>query len=234
MHLLLLSNSTMPGAEYLSWPGQYIADFLQVNKEALFVPYAAVTFGYNEYTTMVQQAFLPLGIKITGLHMVVDKHAALKNAGAIIVGGGNTFALLSRLQEEDLLAAIRQKVLTGTPYIGWSAGANLACPTIKTTNDMPITEPAAFEALNLIAFQINPHYTSQTIAGHGGESRQQRLREFLAMNPEMPVIGLPEGMLLQRTDKRWLLLGNGSEPAVWLQAGKEPCALTSGVVDLPL
>ena len=234
MQLLLLSNSTMPGGEYLSWPRQYIADFLQDNKEVLFVPYAAVTFGYNEYTTMVQQALLPLGIKVTGLHTVADKQTTLAAAGAIIVGGGNTFALLSRLQEDDLLTTIRQRVLAGTPYIGWSAGANLACPTIKTTNDMPITEPASFVALNLIAFQINPHYTSRTIAGHGGESRQQRLLEFLAMNPDLPVIGLPEGMLLQRTDNRWLLQGNGSEPAVWLQAGKEPRTLTNGVVDLPL
>ena len=120
-----------------------------------------------------------------------------KTAGAIVVGGGNTFCLLDRLYKHGLLELIRKRVLEGVPYVGWSAGSNVACPTIRTTNDMPIVEPPSLNALGLIPFQINPHYTDATLPNHGGETRAERLAEFLEMNPGMTVIGLQEGSMLK-------------------------------------
>jgi dipeptidase E len=128
--------------------------------------------------------------------------------------------------ENDLLEVIRQAVNDGTPYIGWSAGANLACPTIMTTNDMPIVEPPTLKALNLIPVQINPHYHELSIPGHAGETRPQRLEEFLIMNPGKRVLGLPEGMLLECTSNGWILKGSGT--AILYEAAKTVRAMESG------
>ena len=131
----------------------------------------------------------------------------MEKASAIVVGGGNTFCLLDRLYQNGLVERIRQRVLAGVPYVGWSAGSNVACPTIRTTNDMPIVEPRSLNALGLVPFQINPHYTDATLPNHGGETRQERLTEFLEMNPGMTVIGLQEGSLLKVEDNGIELLG---------------------------
>lgn len=176
----------------------------------MFIPFAAVTFSYDEYAGAVSEAFDKMGYSVRSIHREKDFRQAVNDAPAIVVGGGNTFALLDALYRHDLVTLIGEKVRWGTPYIGWSAGSNVACPTLMTTNDMPIVSPASFDALNLVPFQINPHYTDFKQAGHGGETRQQRLAEFLAMNPKQRVVGLPEGMLLERDENTLQLKGNGN------------------------
>lgn len=208
LQLLLLSNSTNYGQPYFQWALPYIQDFLKPElQEIIFIPYAAVAFDYNEYEAKVNKAWSNIGRKATGIHHFSDEKAAIEQADAVVVGGGNTWQLLSMIYEKKLLEPIREKVLNGTPYIGWSAGSNLACPTIKTTNDMPVVQPPAFQALNLVPFQINPHYTEATIAGHGGETRAERIKEFITINTT-PVIGLPEGCLLKIQNQQIELIGD--------------------------
>lgn len=205
--ILLLSNSTLPNQPYLGWPKDYIKQFLGDTNEILFIPYAAVGFSYDKYEDMVANSLAEIGIKVTSIHHSADAVAEVRKAKAIFVGGGNTFHLLHELQTKNLIEPIRTKVTNGTPYAGWSAGANMACPSIKTTNDMPIIQPPSFEALNLVDFQINPHYTEKTIDGHGGESRLQRLNEFCAIN-KTAVVCLPEacGILVEGSEMS--LIGN--------------------------
>jgi dipeptidase E len=197
MRLLLISNSTNPGEPYLDYPKLSIYGFLGQNPiRALFIPYAAVTFSYDDYEIRVSERFREIGHDIVSIHRFKDPFKAIRDAAAIVVGGGNTWKLLKALQENNLIEKIREKVYSGTPYIGWSAGANVACPTIKTTNDMPVTEPKSFEAFNLVPFQINPHYLDANPLGHAGETREQRIEEFIEINPEINVLGLREGTML--------------------------------------
>jgi dipeptidase E len=151
-------------------------------------------------------------------------------AQAIVVGGGNTFQLIDRLQREGLIEAIRSRVRAGAAYVGWSAGANIACPTIRTTNDMPIVEPPSFEALALVPFQINPHYTAERIPNHGGETRVERLLEFATANPGARVLGLPEGTMLRVEDSGIQLIGERA--AVLFRADREPQEIFRGAVQL--
>ena len=141
--------------------------------------------------------------------MLIRK-TAVAEASAIVVGGGNTWNLLKMIQDFDLTDIVRQKVRGGTPYIGWSAGSNLACPTIRTTNDMPVVEPHSFEAFNLIPFQINPHYTDANPPGHAGETREDRIREFIEINPGLYVAGLREGTMILMENDQISLLGSKS------------------------
>lgn len=197
MRLLLISNSTNPGEPYLDYPKNKIRDFLGHKPvKALFIPYAAVTFSYDEYEEKVAERFREIGHEIVSIHHFKDNIAAIKEAEAIVVGGGNTWQLLKTIRDNDLIGIVRQKVIAGTPYIGWSAGSNVACPTIRTTNDMPVAEPDSFEAFNLIPFQINPHYTDSNPSGHAGETREQRIMEFIEINPDIFVAGLREGTML--------------------------------------
>jgi len=205
--LLLLSNSRNPGSEYLEHARDDLRGFLGVSPRRLaFVPYAAVTFSWNEYAERVRAAFAPLGHVVESVHED-DPTDVLRHADGIVVGGGNTFRLLEQLERADLLTRIRGRVREGLPYLGWSAGANLACPTICTTNDMPIVEPRSFTALGVIPFQINPHYTNASLPNHGGETRDDRIVEFLALNPKAIVAGLREGSLLRVEGERLALLG---------------------------
>jgi len=197
MKLLLISNSTNAGEGYLDYCKQYIVDFLQQNnvQKILFVPFAAVTFSYDLYQQKVKEKLAPFGIEVDSIHHYSDAKKAVAEAQAIVVGGGNTFHLLKSVQELGLIEAIREKVKGGTPYIGWSAGSNLTCPTICTTNDMPIVEPPSFSAFGLIPFQINPHYLDAHPTGHAGETREQRIEEYMAANPNRFVAGLREGCM---------------------------------------
>ena len=211
MRLLLLSNSTNPGEEYLSWPKEEIQKFLGSQPTtALFIPYAAVTFAYDEYEAKVESRFAELGHHITSIHHAPNPVQAVIEAEAIVIGGGNTWQLVRKMHENKLMEAIREKVLNGTPYIGWSAGSNVACPTLRTTNDMPITDPLSFDTLNLIPFQINPHFTDFHPAGHGGETREDRINEFITLNPDIYVVGLREATLLRRETNQLELVGNRS------------------------
>jgi dipeptidase E len=217
--LLLLSNSRNPGGEYLAHALPAIARMLGPAPQRLaFVPYAAVTMSYDDYAARVREALAPLGHAVESLHEE-DPAEVLREADAIVVGGGNTFRLLERLCALALLDRLRARVGAGAPYIGWSAGANLASPTIRTTNDMPIIEPPSFEALGLVPFQINPHFTDQTIPNHGGETRAERIMEFLLLNRELRVVGLREGSWLRREGTELAL--QGPHPMALFEAGRE-------------
>ncbi|MFC2123947.1 dipeptidase PepE [Bacteroidota bacterium] len=208
MRLLLLSNSTNFGEEYLEYPRKEIQYFLGEGvKEVIFIPYAGVTISYDEYTDRVGKVFEELGYSLIGIHTCNDPLKAITNAESIAIGGGNTFELLNQLYQEELIEPIKVKVHSGIPFMGWSAGSNMACPSIMTTNDMPIAQPPSFTALDLIPFQINPHYTEGTIPNHGGESRNMRIEEFLEVNRDMTVVGLTEGMIIKVENKQYTLIG---------------------------
>lgn len=218
--LLLLSNSTMPGTPFFTWAKAHVKQFLGgIEGKGLFIPFAAVTFSFDEYEQIVKEAFAGIGFELSSFHQLSDKRRVVEEASFIVVGGGNSFALLSRMYEFDLLDLVKKKIEKGTPYVGWSAGANLSCPTIKTTNDMPIVQPTALDALNLVPFQINPHYHELKFEGQGGETRRDRLEEFLVLNSDKRVVGLPEGMLLERQGNKLTLKGNGE--AKIYEANKE-------------
>ncbi|MDX5626545.1 MULTISPECIES: dipeptidase PepE [unclassified Brenneria] len=230
MQLLLLSNSSLPGQGYLQHAQDAIRAAVKTRKHALFIPFAGVTISWDDYTKKVRQALSAIDIAITPIHTAADPRQAVINADIIIVGGGNTFNLLKCCRERGLLTAIRQRVQQGAAYIGWSAGANLACPTICTTNDMPITDPQGFDALRLIDFQINPHYTNQLPVGHQGETRNQRLAELLIAQPDITIVGLPEGDWLTVDDKRIRL--DGPHPATLFRAQQAPETLDCGEIRL--
>ena len=206
--LLLLSNSINYGATFLEHATEAIEDFLgQGVTTVLFIPFAGVRFTYDVYVTRVRARFEEMGYGLESVHTMADAPQAVRQAQALVVGGGNTFHLLRNLYTTGLLEPLRQRVLAGVPYIGWSAGANVACPTIKTTNDMPVVEPPSFNALGLVPFQINPHYTEATLPQHSGETRTERLVEFVATNPNVYVIGLREGSMLRVGGSTMTLLG---------------------------
>lgn len=207
--LLLISNSASQGQPYLGYAAEEIGRFLgPVAQDVLFVPYAAITYSWDEYVAKVNNALGGVGVNVTGLHTYDKPLQAIASAQAIMVGGGNTWALLKQLQDMGAMKLIRERVLEdGVPYVGWSAGSNLACPTIMTTNDMPICNPDTTQALGLISFQINPHYLDAHPEGHGGETREQRIREFVKYNPNCDVLGLREGSMLHITGDKITLWG---------------------------
>ena len=209
MSILLLSNSTSPGYPYLAHARDWIAQAVGDARRIAFLPYAAVTFSNDEYVRRVREGLKGLGLEIVGVHTATDPAQAVAEAEAVFVGGGNTFQLVREMHRLGLIGAIRARVAEGAPYVGWSAGSNVAGPTIRTTNDMPIVEPPSFAALGLVSFQINPHYTDAHPDGHQGETRAQRLAEFVAANPGAPVVGMPEGTALRLADGRATLLGDG-------------------------
>ncbi len=218
--LLLLSNSMLPGQGYLAWARAHIHDFLGSSVcRVLFVPYAGVTKPWDEYTEAVREVFGALGYEVVGAHEPDDPVAALADSDAVAVGGGNTFQLLAQMYDTGLLDAIRAAARNGMPYIGWSAGSNVACPTIRTTNDMPIVEPPGLSALSLIPFQINAHYTEARLGDHGGETRVDRLNEFAHANPGMPVVGLPEGTGLRLEGSDLSLIGEAKAVVYGLDGG---------------
>lgn len=174
----------------------------------VFIPYAAVTFSYAAYEAKVQARFNQIGIKVRSIHRAVNPRHMIRNAQAICVGGGNTFALAKKMQEQGLMQAIRRKIQEGTPYVGWSAGSNVCCPTICTTNDMPIVQPESFKAIGAVKFQINPHYLDANPEGHAGETREQRIMEYIEANPRRWVVGLREGCMLHVEGEKMELIGS--------------------------
>jgi dipeptidase E len=223
---LLISNSTNPGEGYLEYPKEQIKNFLgEKTKNALFIPYAAVTFSYEEYEEKVNQRFAEIGHHVTSIHRFINPVEAIENADAIVVGGGNTWQLVKMLQEKGLMKVIKKKVKKGTPYIGWSAGSNIACPTLRTTNDMPIVQPLKFKTLKLVPFQINPHYLDDNPANHGGETREVRINEFIEINRNIFVVGLREGTMLLLEEDELTLIGN--RKARIFKYGQQPMELSN-------
>jgi dipeptidase E len=222
--LLLISNSTLFGGGYLDHAEAAIREFLGRPLRVLFVPYAL--FDRDAYAGQARRRFSKMGHCLDSLHEAPDARAAVSEAEALFIGGGNTFRLLQALQERSLLEPFRRRVEEGMPYIGASAGSMVACPTIRTTNDMPIVEPAGFEALGLIPFQINAHYLDADPAStHMGETREVRLRQFHEENPE-PVVGLREGTMLLVEGSSVVL--KGTRPARIFRRGEEPVEVPPG------
>ena len=226
MKLLSISNSTNPGEGYLEYPKQHIKEFLgEKAVNAIFIPYAAVTFSFKEYEEKVNARFAEIGHQVTSIHRFINPIDAIENADAIVVGGGNTWQLVKMLQDKGLMKAIRKRVKKGTPYIGWSAGSNIACPTLKTTNDMPIVEPSSFKTLKLVPFQINPHYLDDNPSNHGGETREVRINEFIEANQNTYVVGLRESTMLLLDQNDLVMLGNRN--ARIFKFGEDPKELSN-------
>lgn len=201
-----------------------IAAHLGGARRAAFLPFAQAD--HAEYAGLMAERMARIGVAIVSAHAAPVPAVAVEESDAILVGGGNTFRLLRALQQHALLDVIRTRVAAGVPYFGASAGSNVACPTIRTTNDMPIVETRTFDALNLVPFQINPHYLDPPPPElRAGETRQERLQEFLEEN-DVTVIGLREPSWVVVNDDRMALRGDGG--AVLFQRGREPQALSSG------
>jgi dipeptidase E len=220
--LLLLSNgSELVGKSPTEFAHGSLKDFLGESvRRVLFVPFATVINSEDGYLASVRKNFGPLGYEAESLHAAADAREAVGRADAIAVGGGNTFRLLRGLYRAGVVELIRERVSRGTPYVGWSAGSNVACPTIRTTNDMPIVEPPTLDALGLVPFQINPHYTDVHIEGHMGETRDERLAEFTHENPGVRVIGIREGTMLRVEGDEIRLVG--TKPARHFLNGEAP------------
>ncbi|MFC8227145.1 dipeptidase PepE [Streptomyces sp. NPDC057287] len=224
MNLLLLSNSTQYGRGYLEHALDTVTAFLPGNARLAFVPYALAD--HAAYTARVRTALEPSGITVRGVHENADPVAELAASDAVFIGGGNSFRLLDALYRTGLREAVRDAARNGLPYMGASAGTNMAAPTLRTSNDMPIVQPPSFDALGLVPFQINPHYLDPDPAStHKGETREERLTEFLEEN-DVPVLGLREGSWLR-------VLGDGAtvqgaHPARLFGRGVRPQELAAG------
>lgn len=223
--LLLLSSSRVYGSGYLQHAGDAIVSHFANVSEVLFVPYALMD--YDDYEKTVADAFERFGLRLRSIHHSGDPLAAISRAEALFIGGGNSFRLLKRLYDLNLILAIRARVLTGMPYMGSSAGTNMACPTLRTSNDMPIKEPPSFNALGFLPFQINPHYIEEDPdSPHQGETRAQRLEEFLEEN-DVIVAALREGSWLEVAGDQCFL--RGKTGMVLFQRGcKEPLEIGEG------
>jgi dipeptidase E len=222
--ILLISSSVVFGGGYLDYAEAEIRDHLGDARTILFVPYALKD--QEAYCAKVKTRFESMGYSIEGIHRASDARDAVLKAEAIFIGGGNTFRLLKTLQETGILPVIRARVNQGIPYMGSSAGTNVACPTIRTTNDMPIVEPESLQALGLVSFQINPHYVDPDPGSkHMGETREERIREFLEEN-ELPVVGLREGAMIRIQGAEIILKGIAG--ARVFRAGTNPVEVPPG------
>jgi dipeptidase E len=222
--ILLISNSTLYGSGYLDHAAGEIRDFLGKIDRVLFIPYAL--YDRDAYASQARDRARKMGYALESIHLATDPRRAVAEADAVFIGGGNTFRLLKALYDFDLLGEIRRRVDAGMPYLGSSAGTVVACPTIKTTNDMPIVQPPSFAGLGLISFQINAHYQDpDPDSTHMGETREERLIQFLEEN-ETPVIGLREGAMIRVENSTAML--KGCSGARVFRKGREPLEVTSG------
>jgi dipeptidase E len=224
MNLLLLSNSTNHGAGYLDHAIAEVKSVLGDGRRVAFVPFALAD--HQAYTAKVTARLEKEHIEVDRVTPDADGRGVIDRCQAVFVGGGNTFRLLDALQRSTLLHVVRERVIAGMPYIGASAGTNIAAPTIRTTNDMPIVQPASFEALSLVPFQINPHYLdADPASSHMGETRETRLREYLEEN-QVPVVGLREGAWIRVAGGTRTL--GGATGARLFRRGAEPAELAPG------
>ncbi|WP_129667042.1 dipeptidase PepE [Phytoactinopolyspora endophytica] len=224
MKLLLLSNSVAPGYGYLEHARETLHDVLTGVGTVVFVPFALAD--HDAYTETVADALRPLGVDVVGAHKG-EPGEVVSGGDAVFVGGGNTFRLVSALYRYRLTGLIRSRVQGGMPYIGSSAGTNVAGPSMRTTNDMPIVQPPSFDTLGLVPFQINPHYLDPAPGDtHMGETRELRILQFLEEN-DVPVAGLREGTWLRR-DGGSLALGGIETGARLFRRGADPVDVATG------
>ena len=223
----------MPDRGYLEHAVDAIRETLGDAKKVVLIPFASVTIVWDSTAKNVRlglQALRDEGVEISAIHHIKDLIAALAECDAIMVNGGNTFNLLHHLRRKELIVPLRNEILKGKPYVGWSAGSGICAPTIRTSNDMPIIDPAGLDSLGVINFQLNAHYTNAVPEGWMGETRDQRLAEFLHINPTMPVFGLPEGdwLRVMGTPLGDEITLHGPFPGKWFRAGQEPAEVASG------
>lgn len=222
--VLLISNSTLYGSGYLDHAATEIHDFLGSTPGVLFVPYAL--FDRDAYSATARERFARMGYALESVHNAGDARRAVDEAEAIFIGGGNTFRLLKALYDNDLLTAIRERVNGGMPYVGSSAGSNVAGPTIRTTKDMPIVQPPSFDALGLVPFQISPHYLDpDPNSTHMGETQEERILQFLEEN-DTTVVGMREGAMVRVENGSYVL--KGSTGARIFRKGLEPVETVPG------
>ena len=208
--ILAFSSSRYGNRGYLKAAAPVIKKFLDSKTTNIaFIPFASVEKNYDEYATNVNNALGKVGIQINAAKPR-NARSLIETCDAIIIGGGNTFKLLHDIYELNLVDLIKEKVSNGTPYIGWSAGSNILSPTIGTTNDMPIIQPKSFNALGIFPFQINPHYFNQKVESFNGETRDQRLEEFIEVNPQSSILALPEGTWLEFQNNNLKFFGKES------------------------
>ncbi|MDO4229600.1 MAG: dipeptidase PepE [Capnocytophaga sp.] len=200
--ILLASTSTIYGSTYLSYLNDELIRFFEGIDEIVFIPYARPSgISHEEYTEIAKKGFASISKKIIGLHTFENPSQALKQAKAIFTGGGNTFLLVTQLYKLNLMDTLREVIEGGTPYMGTSAGSNIAGQTMQTTNDMPIIYPPSFTTLGVVPFNLNPHYLDpDPNSKHKGETRETRIKEFHKLN-DIPVVGLREGS--------WICVENG-------------------------
>jgi dipeptidase E len=216
--VLLISNSTLYGSGYLDHAAAEIHDFLGDLKRVLFVPFAL--YDRDAYAATAKDRFNRLGYDLTSIHNAPNPVKAANDTEAVFIGGGNTFRLLKCLYDFNLLEPIRRRVLDGMPYVGSSAGSNVAGPTIKTTKDMPIVQPPSFDALGLVPFQISPHFQDpDPNSTHMGETQEERILQFLEEN-DTTVAGLREGAMVRVENATTTL--KGSSGARIFRKGQAP------------
>ena len=222
--VLLISNSTLYGSGYLDHAESELRDFLGAVRRILFFPFAL--YDRDAYAAQARARFEKMGYALDSIHLAKDQREALTDSDAIFIGGGNTFRLLKALYDRDLLEPIRRRVEGGAPYVGSSAGANVAGPTIKTTKDMPIVQPPSFDALGLVPFQISPHYLDpDPHSTHMGETQEERILQFLEEN-DTPVFGLREGAIVRMENGNGIL--KGSTGARIFRKGYKPVEVVLG------
>ncbi|MDL5510728.1 dipeptidase PepE [Arenibacter sp. M-2] len=219
--ILLASTSTLFGQGYLEYLLEELESFFKERSTITFIPYARPGgISHDDYTALAAMAFSKINKTVVGLHTFKDPLEGLAQAEGIFTGGGNTFLLVQQLHQLQLMAPLKQKIETATPYLGSSAGSNIAGPNMKTTNDMPIVYPPSFDTLGVVNFNLNPHYLDpDPKSQHKGETRETRIREFHILNTT-PVIGLREGNYILVDGDHKSLKGEGT--ARIFETGKKP------------
>lgn len=205
---ILASTSTLHGQDYLEYLLPHLSQLYIGCKEILFIPYARPGgISHDKYTALVKKTFSTLDLKVKGIHELKEPAKAIEDSSAIFTGGGNTFLLVEKLYRNRVMSGLKNKIVQGTPYMGTSAGTNIAGLTMQTTNDMPIIYPPSFQTLGIVPFNINPHYLDpETNSTHKGETREIRIKEFHTLNTQ-PVVGLREGSWLEVTADKISLKG---------------------------
>ena len=223
-NLLLISSSNVHGQGYLDHVEHEMREMLRGIQRVVFIPYAL--YDRDAYAMKVRERFKRMGIGLDSIHTDCSPSRIVQQAQALFIGGGNTFRLLKALYDYELLECIRSQVEQGMPFIGSSAGSIVACPTLKTTKDMPVVQPPSFNALHLVSFQISPHYLDRDPASiHMGETQEERIMQYLKEN-NRPVVGLREDTLLRvNQGSVWL---RGSTTARVFRRGEKPVEISPG------
>jgi dipeptidase E len=228
MRVFLISNSGRP---YLQHCREVLREFYGSDVRTLGFVSAATLAEPEYYFDYARQGLEPLGLEVEHVHWERAPLKTLERVDALFVGGGNTYALLDRVRGAGLIEAIRARCRDGMPYAGASAGANLAGPTILTTNDWNVVALTHFAALHLVPFNINPHYRdSDPAMAPGSETREDRIREYHVRNKNA-VVGIEEQTAIRVEDGVATVVGQ--QRVKLFRVGKTPEWFAAGA-RLPL